>query len=107
MKKFLDKLSTFGCMLPLIISCLVPVALIFIGIWKASNSNIKSFIFNLLAIPFVLIGVINIFRGFGAVLEKDEETLEFKKYWQYVIYFIVTIAGYVALFLGIAQWIKL
>lgn len=106
MKKFFEKLSDIGCLLPFIIGGLFPIVMMFIGIWKACNGNIGYFIINLIAIPFILIGVINIFRGFAAVLEKDEQNLEFKKYWHFAIYFIITIAGYFAVFLAIAQWIS-
>ena len=106
MKKFFEKLSTLGCMLPLILGGLFPIVMMFIGIWKACNGNIGMFIINVLSLPFVIIGGINIFRGFCAVLEKDEANFSFQKYWHFVIYFIITIAGYFAIALAIVQWVK-
>lgn len=106
MKKFFEKYSYIGCFLPFIIGGLFPIVMMFIKIWEVCNGNIGYFIMNVLAIPFIIIGAINIFRGFGAVLEKDEQNFGFKKYWHFVIYFIITIAGYFAIFLAIAQWIK-
>ena len=80
--------------------------MMFIGIWKACNGNIGNFIINVLAIPFIIIGLINIIRGFCAVLEKDEQNFEFKKHWHFVIYFIITVAGYFAIALAIVQFVK-
>ena len=106
MKKFFEKYSYIGCLLPFIIGGLFPIVMMFIGLWKACNSNIGYFILNILMIPFIVIGAINIVRGFLAILEKDEQKFKFKKYWHFVIYYLITIAGYFALFCAIALWIK-
>lgn len=107
MKKFFEKYSYIGCLLPFIIGGLFPIVMMFIGIWKACNGNIGMFIINSLAVPLLIIGIINIFRGFAAVLDKDADNFEPKKYWQFAVYFIITIAGYFAVALAIAQFFPL
>ena len=107
MKKLFDKLSNIGCLLPFIIGGLFPIVGMLVMIWKFCNGNIWYFLINTLAVPFIFIGGINIIRGFGAVLEKDQENFEFKKYWHFAIYFIITIIGYVAVGLAIAQFFPL
>ena len=106
MKKFFEKYSYIGCLLPFIIGGLFPIVMMFIGIWKACNGNIGYFILNILAIPFTIIGAINIFRGFCSVLEEDGEKFDYNKNWKLAIYLLITIGGYIALFLAIAQLIK-
>ena len=73
MKKFFDRLSTLGCMLPFILGGLIPIVVMFIRLWNFSDNSIGLFILNLILIPLAFIGGINVFRGFGAVLEMDEE----------------------------------
>ena len=107
MKKFFEKLSDIGCILPFIICGLFPIIGIFIGIWMVCDGNIGYFIINSLAVPFIFIGGINIIRGFCTVLEKDQQNFEFKKYWQFTIYLIITIIGYIAVGLAIAQFFPL
>ena len=105
MKKFFDKLSTYGCLLPFILGGLIPIVMMFIGIWKACNGNIGMFVLNVLAMPFALLGAINIVRGFcNVVMDKDSEN--FEKYWTYTLYFIANIIGYAAIALAMVQWIK-
>lgn len=58
----------------------------------------------ILLIPLSIIGGINIFRGFCAVLEKAEEKYNFKKDWQVSIYFLIHIGGYLALFYTIIKY---
>lgn len=64
-----------------------------------------SIIIGILLTPFVIFGVINIGRGFFAVLEKDGEKFYGEKNWKVAIYFLVTIAGYAAVFYAIAKFI--
>lgn len=64
--------------------------------WELSSENIWLFILNILSIPFAIFGGINLFRGGCMVLEKDIENFGFNKYWHFVIYFILTIIGYIA-----------
>lgn len=106
MKKFFEKYSYIGCLLPFIIGGLFPIVMMFIGIWKACNGNIGYFIINILAIPFVVIGGINICRGFFAVLEEDEQKFDYKKNWKLGIYLLITITGYFAIALAIVQIVK-
>lgn len=105
MKKFFENLSYMGCLLPFIIGGLFPLVAMLVMIWKACNGNIGYFILNTLAVPLVIIGAINIFRGFAAVLEKDQHNLNLKKYWHFAVYIIITIAGYVAVFVAFALFI--
>ena len=104
MKKFFEKYSYIGCLIPFIIGGLFPIVMMFIGIWKACNGNIGMFIVNVLSIPFALLGLINIIRGFCSVIENDSE--RFKKYWQFALYFIANIIGYTAIVLAIVQQLK-
>ena len=106
MKKFFKKLSDIGCLFPFIIGGLFPVVGIFVGIWKFCGGDIKLFIINATAVPFVFIGLLNIIRGACAVLAKDQANFDFKKYWHFAIYVIITIAGYVAVALAIAQFLS-
>jgi hypothetical protein len=106
MKKFFDKLSTLGCMLPFIIGGLFPIVMMFIGIWKACNGNMRMFIINLLSLPFAIIGGVNLVRGFCAVLEEDEQKFDYKKNWKLSIYLLITMAGYFAIALAIVQYVK-
>lgn len=65
-----------------------------------------SFIIGILLAPFVVVGVINIVRGFFAVIEKDGEKFYGKKDWKAGVYLLITIAGYAAVFYVVAQWIN-
>lgn len=107
MKKFFEKYSYIGCFIPFIFGALFPIVMMFKGIWDAGNDNVGYFILNILVIPFLIIGIVNIFRGFCAVLEKDEQNFAFKKYWHFVVYFVITAAGYFAIVLALVQYIKL
>ena len=68
----------------------------FRDIWELSSENIWLFALNILSIPFAIFGGINLFRGGCMVLEKDSENFGFYKDWHFVIYFILTIIGYIA-----------
>lgn len=105
MKKFFEKYSYIGCLIPLIIGGLFPIVMMFIGIWKACNGNTGMFIINILAIPFAILGFVNIVRGFcSVVIDNDAE--KFEKYWQAALYVGANIIGYIAIALTIVQWIK-
>lgn len=60
----------------------------------------------ILLIPFAVVGCINVFRGFCAVLEIDEEKYgkKMKKNWQVSVYFLIHIGGYLALFYVIIKY---
>ena len=53
-------------------------------------------------------GVIQVVRGFAAVIEKDEDKFNDKKNGDtlYGLYFIATIMGYAAVALAIVFWAK-
>ena len=105
MKKFIEKYSYIGCLIPLIIVALFPIVMMFVGIWKACNGNIGMFILNVLSIPFALLGLTNIIRGFCSIVI-DNDSKKFEKYWQFTLYFIANIIGYLAIVLAIVQWLK-
>lgn len=106
MKKFLDKISPYGCLLPFVLVGLASIVGMFIGIWKFSEGNIWLFLFNLILIPFAVIGGINVFRGFGAVLEMDEAKFGHKaKGWKFYLYLLIHYGGYFALFYMIYKYI--
>ena len=62
-------------------------------------------IINILAIPFAILGFINISRGFCSVVMENDAG-KFEKYWQFTLYVVANIIGYMALALIIVQWIK-
>lgn len=107
MKKFLDKISTYGCLLPFILGGLIPIVMMFIGLWKFSGGSIGLFFLNLILIPLAFIGGINVFRGVGAVLEMDEEKFGHivKKGWRFYLYVLIHFGGYFALVYMIAKYI--
>ena len=106
MKKLFDKLSNLGCMLPFILGALIPIVMMFIGLWKFSNGNIGLFILNLILIPLAFVGGINIFRGIGAVLEMDEEKFgHIIKGWKFYLYILIHFGGYFALIYMIIKYI--
>ena len=106
-KEIVSNHSYIGCLLPLIIGALAPIVLMFIGIWNACGGDVGFFIINIVALPFAIIGAFNVFRGFCAIVEKDEENLGFNKSWHFVVYLLITIAGYCAVAFACAQWINL
>lgn len=105
-KKFFDKLSTLGCMLPFILGGLVPVVVMFVGLWKFSDGNVGIFILNTITIPFAILGLVNMTRGFFKVIEDDEINLGINKYWQYALYFVANIIGYLAIASAIVQFVN-
>lgn len=106
MKKLFEKLSSVGCLLPLIICAVLPVVTVCVRLWEKCNGNIGCFLINLLILPFVVIGVINIGRGFFAVIEKDGVRFYGEKEWKVGLYLVITMAGYAAVFYAITQWIN-
>lgn len=61
---------------------------------------------NILAIPFAILGIINMTRGFFKVMEDDEINLGIKKLWQFALYFSLNLVGYFAIALAIVQMVK-
>lgn len=96
MKKFFEKYSYVGCLLPFIIGGSIPIVILFIRLWDFSNNNIWEFIFNLLLIPFGFIGGINAFRGIFAVMGKDVDNFNIRHGWGFYVYLIITTIGYLA-----------
>lgn len=98
MKKFFSNILIYGF---IALGLLIPLAIMFMDllgiILKIGGGSI---IVGILLTPFVFIGIINVFRGFGAVLEKDEEMFghEVKKGWKFALYLLLHIGGYLALF---------
>lgn len=58
-----------------------------------------SLIIGIILTPFVIIGGVNVFRGFCAVLEKDDAKYGhiLNKNWKFIIYLLLHIGGYLAL----------
>ena len=104
-KDFFDNLSIVGCLLPFIIGGIFPIVMMFIKLWEFSNGNISLFILNLILIPLAVIGGINVFRGVGAVMERDEEKFGhlINNNWKTGLYFIIHLGGYFALAYMIAK----
>lgn len=99
-KKFFEKYSYIGCFLPFIIGALFLVVMMFIKLWKFSNGSTGLFILNLILIPLAFVGGINVFRGFFAVVEMDEEKFGYKiktDSWKFYVYMAITYGGYFAL----------
>lgn len=107
MKKFFEKFSYIGCLLPFIIGGVFSIVIMFTDLWEFSDSNIGLFILNLILIPFAFIGGINVLRGVGAVLEMDEVKFrnKIKGGWGFYLYAIIHIGGYLALFYMIIKYI--
>ena len=99
MKKFFDNLPIVGCLLPFIIGGLVSIVMMFTKLWGFSNGNVGLFILNLILIPLAIIGGINVFRGIGAVMEKDEEQFGhiISEGWRFYLYILIHFGGYFAL----------
>ena len=108
-KNIFDKLSTLGCMIPVILGGLIPIALMFVGVWKLAEGNIGLFFLNLLLLPLALVGVINVFRGICAVLEKDQEKFgrNVKNNWKFYLYIVIHFGGYFALAYVLAKYINI
>ena len=109
MKKFFDKISIWGCMLPFIIGGLFPIIMMFIGLWKICNGHLGYFLLNIVVIPFIILGGINVVRGIFMVMDEDSTKFDWKKDWKFSVYIIITFLGYIALFLAVAllpKWIN-
>lgn len=60
----------------------------------------------LIMFPFAILGGINFLRGAFAIMEEDGTKFDWKNGWKFTAYIIITFAGYFALFLAVALWIK-
>ena len=103
MKKFFSKIL-FCAIVSVVI--LVPLAIAFQDVYDVIlKIGGGSIVVGIVLIPFVIIGCINIFRGFGAVLEMDEAKFgkRIKKNWQFAVYLLFYIGGYLALFYVITK----
>lgn len=58
----------------------------------------KEILIDICLFPFVAIGFVQFWRGFWAVIQQDEDKINFKKYWHFVVYLIINIASYAAFF---------
>jgi hypothetical protein len=104
MKKFFKEHSWWLGIIPVALLVLVVIGInvwgiydFFKKIWDYSETT-GMFILNIVKIPFAIFGGIQLFRGFWTVGEKDTQALGEREYWKGVLYFFITIAGYVALF---------
>ena len=84
----------------LAIAILIPLAIAFQDVYGVIlNIGKGSFVVGLLLLPFVIIGTINVFRGFGAVIEMDEAKFgRLFKGWKFYVYLFFYIGGYLALY---------
>lgn len=101
MKKLFSNVLFYGTIALVII---VPLTVFFhstAGLIQALGNG--SFVLGLIVLPFVIIGGINVFRGFCAVLDKDDKKYNFKKNWQVSIYFLFHIGSYLALFYALIK----
>jgi hypothetical protein len=95
-KKFFSK---FGWYIFIAIIILIPLSIMLLEIISALRAiGGGSIIKGIIVAPFALVGAINFFRGFCAVIERDAETYDFDKGWKGSVYLIITILGYAALF---------
>ena len=60
----------------------------------------------LIMTPFIILGVVNFLRGAFAIIEEDSTKFDWKNDWKLTAYIIITFAGYFAMFLAVALWIK-
>ena len=105
MKKFFKEHGWWLSLIPIALIILLIIG-VYVGgiidffrkVWEFSNKSIGMTILNVLLIPFAILGGVNLFRGFFTILETDAENLEIQKYWQFVVYFVMNVVGYFALF---------
>lgn len=103
MKKFFSNIF-FYLLIAMVI--LIPLAVAFRDVFdiilKIGGGSI---VIGIILTPLVVIGGINVFRGIGAVLEKDEAKYghKLKKNWKFSIYLLFHIGGYLALFYAIIR----
>lgn len=105
MKKFFKEYSWLLYLIPIALFVLVVIGVyvggivdFFRAVWEFSNESIGMTVLNVLLIPFAILGGVNLFRGFFTILETDTEKLGIQKYWQFVVYFVMNVVGYFALF---------
>ena len=95
MKKFFSNIASYVLIAVVI---LVPLAIYFYDVFLKIGRG--SLIAGIVITPFVIIGIINVIRGVGAVLEMDEAKYghKLKKNWKFGVYLLLHIGGYLALF---------
>lgn len=98
MKKFFSNIALYVLIAVVIF---IPVAIAFQELYDVFLTIGRgSLIAGIVITPFVIIGIINVIRGVGAVLEMDEEKYghKLKKNWKFGVYLLLHIGGYLALF---------
>jgi len=103
MKKFL-KNTFFYIIIAIII--LIPLAIAFQDVFPIiSIIGNGSILAGIILTPFVVIGIVNVFRGFGAVLQIDEVKYGNKigKGWNFYAYLLINLGGYFALFYALIK----
>ena len=97
MKKFMKNIFFYVAVALVALLILALVFQDFYGIFLTIGGG--SIIAGMVLTPFVIIGCVNVFRGFGAVLEMDEAKYKRKlEKWQYNLYVFLYVGGYLALF---------
>lgn len=105
MKKFFKNILGY-VFIALII--FIPLAIAFQNIYDVVlKIGRGSLVAGIVLTPFVIIGVINIFRGIFAVLEMDEAKYGHKvgEGWKFSLYLLIHIGGYLAVFYAIINCI--
>lgn len=98
MKKFFSNIASYVLIAVVI---LVPLAIAFHEVYDVILAIGRgSLIAGIVITPFVIIGVINVIRGVGAVLEMNEAKYgnKLKNNWKFGFYALLHIGGYLALF---------
>lgn len=98
MKKVFSNILFYGFLaLVLIVPLVIAFQEVFDVILKIGRGSI---IAGIIITPFAVIGVINLFRGIGELLETDGAKFHFRglKTWKARIWFFATISGYIAAF---------
>jgi hypothetical protein len=103
MKKIFSNIALY--VLPAMV-ILVPLAIAFHEVYDVILAiGSGSLVVGILITPFVIIGVVNVVRGFRAVLEIDEAKYghKLKNSWKFGVYLVLHIGGYLALFYAIIR----
>lgn len=85
---------------------LIPLSLALWEIWGVVRAvGGGSIVKGIILTPFAVLGGINVFRGFGAVVEMDGEKFgaRTKNDWKFTLYWGITILSYFALFYVVGE----
>ena len=103
MKKFSKNILGCVCIAMVVF---IPLAIMIQDLYDVIlNIGRGSFILGIALTPLIIIGGINLLRGFGAVLEMDEAKYGNRagKGWKFYLYLLIHIVSYLAVFYAITN----